>query len=388
MNDDLSGGADLEGLDDPNVLAEIEAEFAELTAEIDRISALPTSRSPEKAALLKGLREQWQKKSTEHGDRPEWRARIDDTISEAVGKILEDGLQETADGKLAFQLQGDSLTTHGQPVLTALLGGFQGYLAERFPAPSAAPKPAADDGEAKPDAAATTDETDKAATEAAANPLGGLMSGIGQLFAQAIQNVDFSGVNPSAKADVKTTVSEEGKTEASADVAAETTVNLQTGVGFDTAKGDKAPVALQNLFKGLGAALNQTLQGVGAAAKEAMANMQAPAATPTPTPKAAQTDTEAGADVETAVQTDPNASNDPQEAAAPAAETAPKAAGTKTDAAPKPTLNIDFAGLFGQLLRNVKPATPAKPATPVTPTTPASKPPEADLTPNATEDHE
>ena len=42
---------------DAEVRAEIEAEFAELTAEIERINALPQTAAPEKAAMLEALRE-------------------------------------------------------------------------------------------------------------------------------------------------------------------------------------------------------------------------------------------------------------------------------------------------------------------------------------------
>ncbi len=156
-----------EGLDDPALLAEIEAEFAELTAEIQRISAMPSSAAPRKSQLLEGLRASWRERlAARTGDRPEWRKKLDDTIGEAVERLLEDGIVENADGSLAFALRGDTLKNEGGPLLRGLMDGLSNMLAERFPAP----KPATPD-------------------EPPANPLQSLLGGLGHMLAGALKNV-------------------------------------------------------------------------------------------------------------------------------------------------------------------------------------------------------
>ena len=166
-------------LDDPALLAEIEAEFAELSAELERIHQLPRSMAPKKAELVRGLREQWAQKQAARPDRPEWRQRLDDALGEALGRILEDGIQETADGKLAFTLNQDSVQSYGGPLLTAVLDGFRHMLADKLkpaPAPAASAKPAAPP-----------------------NPLQGLVVGLGQMLAQALDNTQREVMKRAAK---------------------------------------------------------------------------------------------------------------------------------------------------------------------------------------------
>ena len=134
---------------DADIQAEIEAEFAELTAEIDRINALPQTAAPEKVAMLEALRTQWrgrERKAAEDDDRPEWRRSIDDAVSQAVDGLLTDGLDVDLDGNIQFDLQGESMKIHGQPVVDALIGGLQATLADRFPAISAASQAGVDPG--------------------------------------------------------------------------------------------------------------------------------------------------------------------------------------------------------------------------------------------------
>jgi len=168
-----------EGLDDPALLAEIEAEFAELTAEIQRISAMPSSAAPRKSQLLEGLRASWRERlAARTGDRPEWRKKLDDTIGDAVERLLEDGIVENPDGSLAFALRGDTLKNEGGPLLRGLMDGLSNMLSERFPAP----KPATPD-------------------EPPANPLQSLLGGLGHMLAGALKNVVAQvGAQPGAQA--------------------------------------------------------------------------------------------------------------------------------------------------------------------------------------------
>ena len=114
-----------EGLDDPALLAEIEAEFAELTREIQRISAMPKNAGPRKSELLEALRQSWRERLVSRGgDRPEWRKKLDETIGRAVDRLLEDGIVENADGSLGFALRGDTVQNEGGPLLRGLLDGL------------------------------------------------------------------------------------------------------------------------------------------------------------------------------------------------------------------------------------------------------------------------
>jgi len=134
---------------DAEIQAEIEAEFAELTAEISRINALPETPAPEKVALLEALRTQWRSRERPQAtedDRPAWRRSIDDAVTAAVDGLLDDGLRVGLDGDIQFDLQGESLKLHGQPVVDALLGGLRATLSERFPAIDAAAKSGVDPG--------------------------------------------------------------------------------------------------------------------------------------------------------------------------------------------------------------------------------------------------
>ena len=63
-----------------------------------------------------------------------------------VDGLLEDGLRVDLDGQIQFDLQGDSLKAHGQPVVDALLAGLQATLAERFPGLNAASQAGVDPG--------------------------------------------------------------------------------------------------------------------------------------------------------------------------------------------------------------------------------------------------
>jgi len=338
---EVDGGAGLEGLDDPELLAEIEAEFAELTQEIERISRLPGANTPSKVELLKVLRERWRQRKTpdESGDRPVWRRRIDEAIGEAIENVLEEGIHETADGRLEFALKGDTITTHGQPVLRALLDGFQHFLAERFPArPTGAPPgPAGPKGEAprKP---------------APPNPLQGLIVGLGQMLSQAIQKSAAAAAKAAPPAGTGVGAGAAGveagaaETEARVDEAtgdvelrhtSQATVTseetkLEASVGFDTRQGDKLPSAVPEIFarlvQGLGGILNQ-------------------ATSPTaPRPSAAPA----------APASEPGASDaepSPPEGAAGTEPTAPPPQGDAPPAPPAPNLKIDFAGLLSQLFQ-------------------------------------
>lgn len=332
----------LEGLNDPALLAEIEAEFAELRAEIDRISAMPATSGPRKAELLRALRKQWRERPVSK-DQPAWRAKLDVVVGAALEQIMAEGLQEGPGGNMQFQLQGSSLQDHGGPVLSALLDGFQAYLAEKFPASPPAPP--------------------KGKVAAPPTPLQGLVAGLGQMLSKAVS-------------DARTAAAEQGKRAAGAGGtkegapkpgALDTTtvmeeVNLETAVGFDTRKGDQLPPVLPELFQ-------RVVAGLGGILGQA-------AAPPAPAPSA-----EAKA---SAPPAEPDAPGPPAGGGAEAEDTgAAEVGGEAPGGEPEvkgPTLKIDFPGLLSQLFKiNAPPPAAAEAAPEASPA--ADAPPEAPLPP-------
>lgn|GEM_PF-37296 len=130
MSDTISVPADVDAALAQEVMGEIDAEFAELEAEIQRIAELPTTAAPEKVALLAALREKWRARLKERAEeaekddkRPPWRKRIDKVLEGAIEEILED--QEVdLDGNLAFKLESATVQKHAPAVMQALASGL------------------------------------------------------------------------------------------------------------------------------------------------------------------------------------------------------------------------------------------------------------------------
>jgi hypothetical protein len=207
--DGTSGGAE-PGLEDPALLAEIEAEFAELAQEIARINAMPREAVPVKAKLLEELKRQWRERFSKRGDKPEWRERLDQTLTVAIEALLEHGLQENPDGSLGFALRGDVVQEHGGKVMRGLIEGFQNLLAERFPV--------------VPPVASTASSTPGAPSGAVSNILQTLMGA----FASAVQKVKLP------EPEVATTVSPGAGT---ASGTVEVAGNLASGSEADPTRG-------------------------------------------------------------------------------------------------------------------------------------------------------
>lgn len=350
---------DPQGVDDPALLAEIEAEFAELTREIERISAMPRSMAPEKGKLIEALRASWRTRldGANVKERPEWRQRLDATIGHAVDRLLEDGIQENPDGSLGFALRGDTLQAEGGPVIRGLLDGFAHILEERFPSPD----------KAKPQPAASPDAPPP-------NPLQALMGNLGQAFAgvlkSAIQNVgqNLDQLGTGAKTSLKTgegvdinvtskplETIESGV--AKADVGVATDQKIVTSIEFDSRistktrtlsneEAVKAPPSAASTAAGAAtnAFFQQLMQGFGAAIKTAVS------------PQTVQAPTEpAAAKVEPA---DPNAAQPAPQAAPQTTQTTQAAqSGAAAGAQPNPLAGIGQI-LAQALQRAISPNTP------------------------------
>ncbi len=377
---------DPQGLEDPALLAEIEAEFADLTREIERISAMPSAMAPQKSKLIEALRASWREKIKTHGDRPEWRQRLDDTVGRAVDRLLESGIQENPDGSLAFALRGDVLQAEGGPLMRGLLDGFVHILEEKFPPPDAT----------------------KADPVAAANPMQALMGTLGQTLAGVLKNAlqNVKAPDASGASTVKTEAGDLGMKitqsdidtkggSANTDVAfaadkkLSATFELNTKVSSREGSEPKSTATATTTNPGANAFFQQLLAGVGQALQQATKPGRPPEAKAEPAPTDAPPEPvkpaakgPATVDVGNIGQTllaalqramGPNAggvvkatevpkptptegeakpAEPPTEAAAAPTEPAPEAA----DAPPKPaSLQIDFAGLLQQLLGGKKP---------------------------------
>ena len=119
-------------LSDDDLLAELDAEFAELTSEIDRITALPQEWAKEtQIQQLTMLRDEWLKKAREKKNRPQWQAKVEEALSAAFEKVVRDGTTVDLDGKMSFKLDQQTLGKEAMPVLQALFQGLTQTLAEK-----------------------------------------------------------------------------------------------------------------------------------------------------------------------------------------------------------------------------------------------------------------
>lgn len=331
------------GLDDPALLAEIEAEFAELAQEIARINAMPREAVPVKAKLLEELKRQWRERIAKRGDKPEWRERLDQTLTTAIEALLEHGLQENPDGSLGFALRGDVVQTHGGKVMRALIEGFQNLLAERFPVVPP-PAPAADPS--APDAPPA----------AAPNLLQTLMGAL----ASAVQKVKLpepelaTSVSPGVGTTTTTGTVEIGEAGAVLQPMSASVTFSSKGAGDGAAGGPEAAAPAPDVG-GAGAArptsnagqalVQQLIQAFGQALKPmltgAPVKVQAvPPAPPAPVPPAGSPE---GATTVATPEGAPPSPKSPQGAPTPPAPPSPPMA----EAAPAPNLTQIAGGLAG-----------------------------------------
>ena len=118
---------------DAALMAEIEQEFAELTAEIAKINALPSLGAPEKAAMIESLRTAWQARHEGKPERPEWRVEVDRAVDDAVDSVLRDSVVVDVDGNVLFDLKPDALGPHGKPLMNAAATALRAKLGEMLP---------------------------------------------------------------------------------------------------------------------------------------------------------------------------------------------------------------------------------------------------------------
>lgn len=348
---------------DPAVLAEIEAEFAAITQEIQRISAMPRSSGTRKAEMLKAIRGDWEKRAAERSpDRPEWRKRLDAALDQAIDKMLVDSLVDLPDGSVAFQLNSNTMQSEAPPLLKALLDGIIATWQEKLkPAPGQAP-----------------------------SPFAGIVTSLGQVLAQAFSAIklptpggatgtDATGA-PSAEGaaqpvPTKIDVGFEQPIEAHVKLATNQApvVTLDAGAGPVTLTDDagaSSPTATptpptepaptteapqseapksdvgRDFFAALMGGLGQVLQRSFAKPPEA-----APAAAPPPPPTSGTP--APTTDAPAPVAPEAPAAPAPPSPALEAAPALPLDQGQAAGPGPAPTIKIDLQGLLGQLLQGL-----------------------------------
>lgn len=315
---------------DPAVLAEIEAEFAAISTEIQRISALPASEAPKKPALLAALRADWKKKAGERDpNRPEWRKSLDEALDRAIDKLMADSIVELPDGQMAFQMNNQTLQSEAPPILKALLGGFTAMLQEKLkPQPGAAP-----------------------------SPFMPLLQSLGAMIQQAVSKMEMG--KPAAPASDAAPTSEGAAAEPTPEAPKAQLelkkqdpnaplggdgIQIEVNVPLDaklelSSKGNDEPnpagqVFFQNLMSGLGQFLQTAFK---------------PAA---PTPAKPDEPKAEGADAAAAKPDEGPKADSPTTATVELKQTDAPAEAPKDG--PQPTIKIDVEGLLKQLLGNIK----------------------------------
>jgi hypothetical protein len=132
-------------MDDDKKLPSIEEEFAELDAELKRISALPVETPEQRNGLLlalENLRAEWLEKGRAlPADAPPWRRAVDDAITVGFDGIIGD-LQRGGVPGYQFNLSNELVMRHLKPVFDALTDGLKQNLVTKFgkrPPPGAPP---------------------------------------------------------------------------------------------------------------------------------------------------------------------------------------------------------------------------------------------------------
>jgi len=282
---------EIEDMDEARLAAELDAEFDEIRAEIDRINLQERVGGSAKKMLLQQYRKARKASRKESADRPPWRVRLDEAIETTIDKFVEDGLEERADGSIALVFKSELIGTHGIPLLTALLDAMREGLKDNA-------------GKSGP------------------------MAVIGPHIIQFIENfrTSFAGAPP------EDTPPEGGTVDDAVDGAAD-------GDADPTKAPKLPPLSIEDVFKGF--------SGLMAAAR---------ASAPKAKPKGKGQPSQKGGKTQTTTFTMKTPDAAPTKAAPAATST--------SDDAPKsdgPTINIDFAGLFGSLLKGMTAAKPAPP---------------------------
>jgi len=120
---------------DADILAELDAEFAELEAEVARINAMPQGWAQDQVDALLKLKEAWAEKLDElPEDRPEWRKRVDTLLASAAEGLIKEAHAVDVHGRMSFAPDSETMTKHGAPLVMAAMQGLAENLSKSLSA--------------------------------------------------------------------------------------------------------------------------------------------------------------------------------------------------------------------------------------------------------------
>ncbi|MBN1944413.1 MAG: DUF4157 domain-containing protein, partial [Bradymonadales bacterium] len=113
----VEGTAGQPALEDPEFLRTLDADFAALRVELDRIGSLPHVNTQEALEQVLSLRRQWGDRGEQLAAQPEWRQRVDGAYREVVERVILRAMESSdQDGQLKFHMD-----SQGQSDLVGLL---------------------------------------------------------------------------------------------------------------------------------------------------------------------------------------------------------------------------------------------------------------------------
>ncbi len=114
---------------DDALLAELEAEFAALEAEVARINAMPVGWAQEQVDQLLALHQAWAERLRESGaDKPAWRQRIEGLLVGSIERIIRENHTVDLQGRLNLRPDTVDLTREAGPIFQALLPALEEKL--------------------------------------------------------------------------------------------------------------------------------------------------------------------------------------------------------------------------------------------------------------------
>jgi hypothetical protein len=125
----------------PDLLASIDAEFAELERELAALEKLPEggvgAGDPTGVVqTLQLLHTEWSKRIAEKPDKPVWQRRLDEVLQRALGRILRAGQTIDAHGNLGFKLDNNAINAVLPDVAAEAQKGLEQSFIEKWTKPA------------------------------------------------------------------------------------------------------------------------------------------------------------------------------------------------------------------------------------------------------------
>jgi hypothetical protein len=127
---------------EPMKVLSIDEEFAELEAELERITALPIAGGGEANQAFQALdqlRRKWLERTAARADAEGWKARVERACAEAFDRLLRLAHGIDAEGNLRFDLNQKSLGKHAGPLVGTAVESLADDFLKRWAPKDAAP---------------------------------------------------------------------------------------------------------------------------------------------------------------------------------------------------------------------------------------------------------